>query len=129
MESYDTMMDQPSMRALVEAVRNFLETRAMPELEGHTAFHARVAANALAIVARELDLAPKSDTQELERLKALLDRDGTLLELNRELCRRLRSGEVTLATPRLATHLEQTTRDKIAIDQPTYSGLAINRTL
>ena len=43
------------MRELVEAVRDFLEQKAMPELKGHTAFHARVAANALAIVARELE--------------------------------------------------------------------------
>ena len=38
------MMDQPSMLELVSAVREFIETRAMPELKGHTAFHARVAA-------------------------------------------------------------------------------------
>jgi len=40
------------MLELVTAVRDFLEQRAMPELKGHTAFHARVAANALGIVAR-----------------------------------------------------------------------------
>src|SRR6185295_15711426 len=48
------MMDQPSMLELVTAVRDFIEQRAMPELKGHTAFHALVAANALGIVAREL---------------------------------------------------------------------------
>ena len=116
------------MRELVEAVRSFLETRAMPELKGHTAFHARVAANALGIVARELELGGKSGAEEIARLRALLGRDGTLEELNRELCRRLRSGDFSLSTPGLADHLELSTRDKVAIDQPQYSGLARNRT-
>jgi uncharacterized protein DUF6285 len=117
------MMDQPSMRELVEAVRDFLEQKAMPELKGHTAFHARVAANALSIVARELEHGPQSAAEEKARLAALLGRDGTLEELNRELCRRIRDGRIDLDTPDLARHLEITTREKIAIDQPTYSGL------
>src|SRR3984957_9625086 len=117
------MMDQPSMRELVDAVREFLETKAMPELKGHTAFHARVAANALAIVVRELDESPKSGQEEKARLRGLLAKDGTLDELNRELCKRIRSGKFTIATPGLAEHLEKTTRDKVAIDQPGYSGL------
>jgi hypothetical protein len=121
------MMDQPSMRELVDAVREFIETRAMPELKGHTAFHARVAANALAIVVRELDQNPKASQEELARLRALLGQDGTLDELNRELCKRIREGTFTMATPGLAEHLEKTTRDKISIDQPNYSGLKIAR--
>ncbi|HTW33239.1 MAG TPA: DUF6285 domain-containing protein [Rhizomicrobium sp.] len=117
------MMDQPSMRELVDAVREFLETKAMPELKGHTAFHARVAANALAIVVRELDQSPRSGQEELARLRGLLAKDGTLDELNRELCKRIRSGKFTMQTPGLIEHLEKTTRDKVAIDQPGYSGL------
>ena len=117
------MMDQPSMRELIEAVRDFLEQKAMPELKGHTAFHARVAANALSIVARELEQGPQSAKDELERLRKLLGHDGTLEELNRELCKRIRDGAFTFDTPGLADHLTITTRDKVAIDQPGYSGL------
>jgi hypothetical protein len=117
------MMDQPSMRELVEAVRDFLEQKAMPELKGHTAFHARVAANALSIVVRELEQGPKSADEELERLRNLLGHDGTLDNLNRELCKRIRDGAFTLDTPGLAEHLMITTREKVAIDQPNYSGL------
>jgi hypothetical protein len=117
------MMDQPSMRELVEAVRDFIEQKAMPELKGHTAFHARVAANALSIVARELDMGPKSAEEERARLAALLGRDGGLDELNRELCKRIRSGAFDLNTPGLADHLAVTTREKVLIDQPGYSGL------
>jgi hypothetical protein len=117
------MMDQPSMRELVEAVRDFIEQRAMAELKGHTAFHARVAANALSIVARELEQSGPSGEAERVRLKALLGHDGSLPELNRELCQRIREGTIGLETKGLAEHLTITTRDKVAIDQPNYSGL------
>jgi hypothetical protein len=117
------MMDQPSMRELVEAVRDFIEQRAIAELKGHTAFHARVAANALSIVVRELANGGPSGEAERERLKRLLGRDGSLLDLNRELCQRIRAGEIGLETNGLAEHLTITTRDKVAIDQPNYSGL------
>jgi hypothetical protein len=117
------MMDQPSMRELVEAVRDFLEQKAMPELKGHTAFHARVAANALSIIVRELEQGPHSAREEQDRLAALLGHDGTLEDLNRELCKLIRSRKFTLATPGLAEHLSITTREKVAIDQPGYSGL------
>ena len=119
------MMDQPSIRELVEAVRSFLETKAMPELKGHTAFHARVAANALWIVARELELGGKATSEEVKRLTTLLKREGSLEELNRELCKQIRDGRMALETPGLAEHLEASMRDKIAIDQPNYSGLRI----
>ena len=116
------MMDQPSALELVTAVREFIEKHAMPELQGRTAFHARVAANALAIVARELEQGPSANTQEHVRLRALLGRDGTLDELNRELCHRIRSGSIALDDPALAAHLVTATLAKVAIDQPNYSG-------
>ena len=118
------MMDQPSMRELVAAVRDFIEQKAMPELKGHTAFHARVAANALSIVVRELEQGPQSARGERERLRTLLGHDGTLEELNRDLCRRIREGAFTLETPGFSEHLTITTREKVAIDQPNYSGLS-----
>jgi hypothetical protein len=115
-------MDQPSALELVTAVREFIEKHAMPELQGRTAFHARVAANALAIVARELEHGPKANTDELDRLRALLGQDGSLDELNRELCRRIRSNGLAVDNPALASHLVQATLAKVAIDQPSYSG-------
>jgi hypothetical protein len=117
------MMDQPSMLELVEAVRAFLEQRAMPELKGHTAFHARVSANALGIVARQLAQGEKAAGEEHAGLVALLGHDGTLEELNRELCRNIREGAIGLETPGFAQHLTETTKAKVLIDQPTYSGL------
>jgi hypothetical protein len=121
------MMDQPSVRELVEAVRAFLEDKAMPELKGHTSFHARVAANALAIVARQLERGAQAEAEEFEGLCALTGRDGTLEELNRALCRAIRGGDIDILLPALQQHLERTTRAKIEIDQPNYSGMRIAR--
>ena len=116
------MMDQPSALELVTAVREFIERHAIPQLQGHTAFHARVAANALAIVARELDQGAESSNEERGRLSALLGIEGTLEQQNRELCRRIRSEGISLDDPALGEHLRQTTLAKVAIDQPNYSG-------
>jgi hypothetical protein len=119
------MMDQPSIRELVDAVRDFIEKRAMPELKGHTAFHARVAANALGIVSRQLEQGPHADAEEQARLAALLGKDGSLEELNRVLCQQIRDGVMAIDSAGLQQHLELTTLDKVAIDQPNYSGLKI----
>lgn len=116
------MYDRPEMVELVAVVREFLERHAMPALEGRVAFHARVAANALAIVERELELGARESELELARLRELLGMDGDLDGLNRELCRRLRRGDVSLETPGLLEHLRATTLAKLAVDQPRYSG-------
>lgn len=116
------MMDQPSAFELVTAVKEFIEKHAMPQLSGHTAFHARVAANALGIVARELEFGPQANAEEQMRLEALLGMKGSLDDLNRELCRRIRTGDIGLTTPGLAEHVRAATIDKVGIDQPTYSG-------
>lgn len=117
------MHDPPAPRELVAAVREFLEQQAVPALEGRAAFHARVAANALAIVERQLELGPAQEAAERERLRALLgDAEGTLEGLNRELCRRIREGELGPDTPGLVDHLRETTLAKLAVDQPRYAS-------
>lgn len=47
---------RPTASELLDAVRGYLTDQVMPGTSGQLAFHARVAANVLAIVARELDL-------------------------------------------------------------------------
>lgn len=115
------MQDRPRAPELIEAVREYLE-RILPELKGHSAFHGRVAANVLDIVKRELELSPATDHAEHDRLRALLGTDGTLDELNRLLCRRIRSGELALDAPDLVEHLREATLAKLAVDQPRYPG-------
>jgi len=116
------MQEQPSAYELVDIVAEFIRVHAMPQLTGHAAFHALVAANALDMVKRELKILPKATSEEMERLRALLGHDGTLEDLNRELCGKIESGELTLDTDGLADHLWAITMTKLAINQPKYSG-------
>ena len=116
------MQDQPTASELVGAVADFIRNHAMPQLQGHAAFHARVAANALDIVKRELEVAPAANAEEASRLTTLLGMEASLEDLNRELCRRIETGEVGLDTPGLKDHLWRTTLTKLSIDQPNYSG-------
>lgn len=116
------MQDQPSPSEVLAAVARFLKEVVAAETAGHTSFNARVAANALEMMRRQLDLAPAGEAAEREHLAALLASDGDLAALNTELCRRLQAGEMGLETPGLAAHLWQITLAKLAVDQPTYWG-------
>jgi len=116
------MQDPPTVVELIEATAAFLREVAVPQLSGHTAFHARVAANALDVVKRELELRPAAERDEHVRLVALLQTDGSLEELNSLLSQRIAAGELSLQTPGLAAHLWATTLAKVAIDQPTYAS-------
>ncbi len=49
---------RPTVSELLDAVREFLTGQVMPATTGQLSFHARVAANVLGIVARELELGP-----------------------------------------------------------------------
>ena len=120
------MQDRPAAEDLLAAVRRFLSDTAMPNLQGHAAFSARVAGNVLDILARELALAPGFQKAETRRLKDLLDvapeAQSDLLDLNRELCDKIASGEMDLSTPGLRDHLIKISMGKLAIDQPKYQG-------
>ncbi|MEM9842840.1 MAG: DUF6285 domain-containing protein [Pseudomonadota bacterium] len=119
------MHDQPSVRDLIEAVKNFVDETAAPNLKGHAAFHARVASNALATALRDIDARPENDATERTRLIALLhaNPESDLTDLNADLCQRIQSGAMTLATPGLLEHLKATTIAQVKVDQPRYSGL------
>ena len=116
------MQDTPHAAELLDAVIAFLRDTAIPNLGGRAAFDARVAANVLDIVARELRLAPAAQAAELQRLRALLDTEGTLGHLNQRLCEAIAGGSFDAATPGLAAHLWAVTLSKLAIDQPGYSS-------
>ena len=116
------MHNQPSVDALLDIIAEFLRKEAAPRLPGHTAFHARVAANAVDIIRRELSLSPPALAAERARLAQLLGETGELETLNRQLCERIASGEIDADTPGLLDHLWQVTLDKLAVDQPGYSS-------
>jgi hypothetical protein len=116
------MQDQPAPGEIIAAVARFLKDVVVPETSGRTAFNARVAANALEMTARQLDLAPAAEAAELASLGDLLGRAGDLASLNGELSRRLAAGELDLGSPGVADHLWSVTLAKLAVDQPTYWG-------
>ncbi|MBN8509569.1 MAG: hypothetical protein J0L57_13285 [Burkholderiales bacterium] len=116
------MQDRPDPDELLAAVAAFLREQAMPQLQGQAAFHARVAANVVDIVRRQLRLAPAAEAAEHERLRQLLGADGSLEELNARLCARIADGTIGLHTPGLLAHLRRVTLDKLAVDQPTYAS-------
>jgi hypothetical protein len=115
------MREQPSMLELIEAVARFLREEAAPQLEGRTGFHARVAANALDIVRREIATAPAAAADETQRLAVLLGHEGDGDALNRELCERIAADGFDHDDPVLLDHLWRTTLDKVAVDQPKYA--------
>jgi hypothetical protein len=119
------VLGEPAATQLLEAVAGYLENVALPKLEGHAAFHGRVAVNVLNIVKRELELGPAAAEAERARLTALLGAEGDLDTLRSDLCARLRKGAMNFDTPGLAEHLLTTAADRVRIEQPQYKSLKL----
>jgi hypothetical protein len=115
------MQDPPRPAEIIEPIVAFLRT-IVPRLEGHEAFQMRVTVSALELIGRELTLAPASDAAELNRLVALIERDGPLADLNSELEQRIARGELDLSSPGLKEHLWASVMAKLAVDQPRYAS-------
>ncbi|MGQ5702221.1 DUF6285 domain-containing protein [Sandaracinobacteroides sp. A072] len=119
------MQEQPTAIEILGAVSRFLRTVAVPQLSGHAGFTARVAANAVDLVAREIALRPDAEAAEMARLAALLGAGadaGNVAAMNDALAGAIRAGRLTEDDPALIDHLWQTTMDKLAIDQPGYAS-------
>jgi hypothetical protein len=110
---------RPSAADLLAGVIDYLERELLPTLEGRHRFHVRVAANALAVVKREIELGPGLSEAERNRLAAMLGQDGTLDALNRELARRIRDGEIA-DEGKLVEHLRRSVADALAINNPKW---------
>ena len=124
------MQDRPTITELLDAVRGFLESEVIDALDGTAKFHARVAANVLAIAQRELELEPAQLIAEWQRLDALLGpaalpEDRTVLRerlrsRTEDLCDRIRSGAADDGPWRSAVleHVRATVREKLAVANP-----------
>jgi len=100
------MAGHPTASELVAAVQAFL--KGLP-LNNRDMFHARVAANALAIVERELGAPPVPDVFGLS---------------DASLCAAIRAGELTVVTPGLLDALIGATVARLRVDNPRYATLA-----
>ena len=121
-EGGDHGPDLPRVDEMVGSVREFLRSDVVPAIDGRTGFLARVAANSLDIVARELEWGDEHRHLEWSRLRNLLGVDGTLGELRLLLAEGLRDGSVALDADGLVGHLRQTVVNQVLIDQPAYPG-------
>jgi hypothetical protein len=124
---------RPTTAELVEAVREFLTAEVAPALDGRLRFHAKVAANALAIVERELADGPAAEHDEGDRLRRLLAAAGAPTAsdagepldteaLARGLATLLRAGAIPLDDPALVDHLRRAARADVAIANPSWAA-------
>lgn len=115
-------LDMPRTDELLTSVRDFLRQDVMTATPGRTSFLARVAANSLDIILRELALGPAHRARERQGLEQILGCSGELESLRCVLVSALRDGSMPLDSPGLSDHLRQTVVTQVAIDQPQYSG-------
>jgi hypothetical protein len=119
------MQDEPTPAEILESVVTFLREVVASKLPSREAFDARVAANALELVRRQISFDATTagrDAVTRQRLVQLLGQEGSLDELNRALCARIASGELDLSNQQLMDHLWTTTLEKVAVDQPSYAS-------
>lgn len=120
------MITHPRTEELAQAVALWID-QIRPSLDPRNAFLARVAANAMATIGREITQGPAAEAEAVRLMAGLLEHDGDFAGLNSELCERIRAGEMTVETPGLLAALTVMARNQIAIDQPSYKpeGTAI----
>ena len=106
--------DAPSAGQLVEAVREFLERDVSEATDGRVRFHARVAANVLAMVERELSDGDRQHAEHRERLAALGMADDA------ELAAAIRSGAIAPESAGLGEALWEATLAKVRVANPEY---------
>jgi phytoene/squalene synthetase len=120
-------MSETTAEELLSAVRQFLREQVLPELQGFKAYNTRVAANALGIVARELELG--MDVAELdEKIAMQLGLEEQAVSVSRQIALALRNGRLVVDS-RVLTYLQKRTQLAIAINNPKYSGLQQAREL
>ena len=124
------MQDRPSYDELLAAVEQFLDAEIVPNVPGSRGFHARVAANAIRIVRRELSSEEDQLAAEWSGLDALLgpadrpsgreDMRTALHERNEALCKLIRSGDADdgEAAVKVFEHVQRTVRDKLTVSDP-----------
>ncbi len=126
------MQDRPTIQELLQSVSHLLDTELVPALSGSRQFYARVAANVLRIVERELANEEEQLSAEWLRLDALFDttdrpatRDAlqqAIWQRTEELSERIRQGDADAGPYRkqVLQHLKETIRDKLVVSNPKW---------
>lgn len=136
------MQDRPTSIELLEAAADFVDRELVPTIEGARQFQARVVANVMRIVAREIKLEDPLVRSEVKALARLLKHDAPHLHslddlrnasgsMGEELTAKIRAGEADggdWRTEVLAV-VRQSVEDKLRIANPRYleSDIAIRK--
>ena len=108
------LFGRPSLVELVEAVREYVETKVMGATGGSAQFEARVARNVLAMVGRELELGHAGHSAHAERLRTLGARDDA------ELAGAIRAGRYDNDLSGLGAVLAEGVLDELLVANPAY---------
>ena len=118
------MSDRPTASELADAVREFLESEVLPSVQDpRLRFRLLVAANALSIARRELEMGDDLSREELALLRPLGDAPppGTpreqALALSTALARRIRRGDVPSGTLEALRRIAEL---KLRVASPRY---------
>jgi hypothetical protein len=106
--------DAPTAVELLEAVREWLDREVVAATDGRLRFHARVAANVIGMVERELELGGAQEVAHQLRLDQLGVADDA------ELAAAIRRREFDDRAEELRALLTQAVRDKLAVANPGY---------
>ncbi len=105
---------RPTAAELVEATAEMLEHEVMPATEGRLAFQARVAANALRIVERQLARAGADEASHHQRLAALGYEDEEALAAD------IRSGRCDDRWDEVTAVVAASVRDRLVVANPAW---------
>ena len=127
------MQDRPTSIELLEAAADFVDREIVPAIEGARQFQARVVANVMRIVAREIQQEDPAARIEVKALARLLGRDAPHLHsledlrkasasMGEELSARIRAGHADSGSWRteVLNVVRQSVEDKLRIANPRY---------
>lgn len=126
------MQDRPTVPELLKAVTHLLDKELVPALTGSQQFYARVSANVLRMVMRELEHEDEQLQTEWERLNTLLspiERPTTptglrqaIRQRTEALCQRIRRGDADAGPYReqVLAHLRETVQEKLLVSNPQW---------
>lgn len=114
-----TLSNKPTAADLVQAVRQHLQEKILPKLQGSDVFYLRIALNALGIVERELREGPALTEADRRELLALLG-SADMPDAEQVLLEKLKSGELDVNSAGLLDYLTARTQRRLSIDNPRY---------
>lgn len=124
------MQDRPTADELLAALERFLDEEIVPNTPGSRGFHARVAANSVRILRRELENEPEALAAEWAGLDTVLgprpmpdrvsDLRAELIARNTDLAEFIRSGGADSGEKRdlVFAHVRRTIAAKLTVSNP-----------